>query len=330
MKIWFPTIKAGSGADIYTERLVKSLKEKGIDSEITWFNKYFELFPPLLRMKNIPENVDIIHTNSRYGFPFKNLSSKLVITLHSCMHDPKCKAYKSKLQALYHDMLIKHYEKMSIEAADKIVAVSNYVSHTSETIFQSHELTTIHNGIDEKLFSPTKKNYKNKKFKLLFVGNTKKLKGFELLSLIMRQLGDGFTLNYTGERRESKNRTPHNMINIGKLDTNSLLQAYQECDVFLFPSRHEGFGYAICEAMACGKPVIVSDNSAMMEVVKNNETGIICKTDDVDDFCRAIKLLSDNIEYRIKLGKAARNSVLNNFTLNTMVEKYIKLYESIF
>ena len=94
----------------------------------------------------------------------------------------------------------------------------------------------------------------------------------------------------------------------------------------LFPSRFEGFGLAPLEAMACGKPVITSDNSALPEVVKDRVTGILCPTDDVKAFAKACISLAENLEILRAYGKAARARVEELFAETKIVLKYIKLY----
>src|SRR5699024_10382375 len=95
-------------------------------------------------------------------------------------------------------------------------------------------------------------------------------KGVDLLAPIMRELGDGFELWYTGGSAAAKDRAdmPSNMHDLGRLDSaDAVVAAMQSADAFLFPSRSEGFGLVIMEAMACGLPVIATDGSSPTELV---------------------------------------------------------------
>lgn len=326
MKVWFPTIKTGTGTDVFTERLAGGLRKKDIDASITWFNHYYEIIPQLMKLSKKPDGVDIIHTNSRLGFPFKDIDSKLVITIHSSNFDDNCDKYKSSLQSFYHNNFVLGYEEKSIVVSDAVVAVSNHVAKITKKLFKTSKPIVIHNGIDEKYFKPTHKEEDSNILKLLFVGNAKKLKGIDLLQPIMERLGSNYLLKHTGVKSI---KDTNNIINIGNLDMKNILIEYDECDALLFPSRNEGFGYVACEAMACGKPVIAGNNSGIREIVKHNETGILCETDNIEAFCNAARFLSKNYQVRKKMGIAARKRVLNNFTLTTMIDKYIKLYEAV-
>jgi glycosyltransferase involved in cell wall biosynthesis/ADP-heptose:LPS heptosyltransferase len=59
---------------------------------------------------------------------------------------------------------------------------------------------------------------------------------------------------------------------LGFVSNDDLVKLYNLCELFVFPSLHEGFGLPPLEAMACGAPVIVSRNSSLIEVVDNENS----------------------------------------------------------
>lgn len=65
---------------------------------------------------------------------------------------------------------------------------------------------------------------------------------------------------------EKANINQKDIINLGRVDEELLPALYSGCDAFLFPSLYEGFGLPVLEAMACGAPVITSDNSSLSEI----------------------------------------------------------------
>ena len=327
MRIWLPTTRAGTGADTYTERLYAGLSGRDIPVTLTWFNRFHEICPLLLRFIRPARGTDIISVNSWYGFAFKRKGIKLVITVYHCVHDESYAPFRSRAQKIYHDMCIYFYESLSLKAADRVVAISHYTAASVKKIFPGCDPVVIYPGIDTGFFRPGGNARKDDTFRLLFVGTPSRRKGFELLAPIMQRLGERFSLSYTGSNPRAGDTA--NIRGLGKPGRDALLQAYQECDALLFPTRFEGFGYAVCEAMACGKPVIVSDNSSLPELVRHNETGLLCKTDDIDGFVTAARFLSANPELAGRMGEAGRERVLENFTLEKMTDNYIRLYEQV-
>jgi glycosyltransferase involved in cell wall biosynthesis len=67
---------------------------------------------------------------------------------------------------------------------------------------------------------------------------------------------------------------------------------YAGCDAWLFPSRIEGFGLPLLEAMACRTPVVASKAGAAPDLIRSGENGWLVDVDDVDAMARAIREMS--------------------------------------
>jgi len=332
MKIWFPLVAAGSGSDVYTIRLAESLKQSGIDSIVTYFPKYFELVPSLLAKYTPPPGTSIIHTNSWYAFAFSGSGIPVVATVHSPTLAPVFNQYKSVPQKLYHKYFVKKNEQQSIRSAALVTAVSDFTRLTTESVHAISNIKTIYNYVDTAYFHPgTRHSYTTDgPFRLLFVGNYRYLKGADLLEPIMRGLGSGFTLTATGGNRGGPFKpVADNIQMVQELDGPGLVDAYQNADALLFPSRMEGFGLVALEAMACGLPVIASNNSSIPEVVENRRTGILCDTGKVESFIDACLTLRSNPTLLSEYGKNARERAVQLFSEERIVKKYIELYVSI-
>jgi glycosyltransferase involved in cell wall biosynthesis len=147
----------------------------------------------------------------------------------------------------------------------------------------------------------------------------------------MKKLGDNYRLFYTsGLRSEIPNnfKLP-NMFPLGKLSECDLIKEYNKCDLLLLPTRHEGFGYVVAEAMSCGKPIISTNCSSIPELVVDKKGGFLCKIDDVNDFISKIKIISKNIKMQQEMGKFNRKQVLEKFSLRKMVGQYQIFYSNL-
>lgn len=336
MKIWFPAIMVGSGTDIYTKRLADALIKRGVEAVITWFPAQYELFPFLLSRVEPPPGTDIIHANTWSGFAFKRKKIPLVITEHHCVFDPYYKSHKSFSQHIYHTFWIRSFVLRTFRYAKAVTTVSHYTAANLYSVFGIKSCYVIPNWIDIGVFKPPEHSAMGQPFRLLYVGNLSRRKGSDLLGPIMKELGNGFILHFTlGLRTNLKKQnvfcTEPNMKSIGRLNSvEEVIRAYHDCDALLFPSRFEGFGLAPLEAMACGKPVIASNNSALPEVVQDRVTGILCPTDDISAFASACRTLAENPEIYKDYAFAAREKVEKNFAESKIVSQYIKLYKTLY
>lgn len=115
---------------------------------------------------------------------------------------------------------------------------------------------------------------------------------------------------------------------LGRLDEESLIQAYNTADIFVFPStsRAEAFGLAALEAEACGKPVIASDLPGVRTVVRQGETGLLVQPGDSADLQRAMSRLFSEREFRLKLGEGARRHA-EHFSWDVHTDELMRIYE---
>jgi len=159
-----------------------------------------------------------------------------------------------------------------------------------------------------------------------FVLLKKNYKGTKHLKLLIS--GDGSLKNYLMHLPKSlgvDNETEF----LGNIPHPHIPEILNKFSVYVSVSESEGFGVAVIEASACGIPVIVSDVGALLEVVKNNETGFIVPVKDPQVTSDAIMKLIDNEELRVKMGLAGRDFVLQNYEWNENVTKMENLYGKI-
>jgi glycosyltransferase involved in cell wall biosynthesis len=194
-------------------------------------------------------------------------------------------------------------------------------------------MRVIYNGVDtDKFRSGNRQRRPGEPFRLLYVGSWMARKGVDLLAPIMRELGDGFELRYTGGKAAERDKPgmPTNMHDTGRLKSDeAVVEAMQDVDALLFPSRSEGFGLVAAEAMACGLPVIATRGSSLVEVVENGVTGILCSKDDVATFVAGARTLKKDPERTHRMAEAARAVVLARFARGDMIDAYVKLYRAL-
>jgi len=283
-----------------------------------------------LRKVPAPAGTDMVFANSWNGFAFKRKDIPLVITAHH----PEFTAADPQfgiLRMLYHRILIRQYQAASFRAANVITAVSAFTARSLENTPHAAKLRIIYNWVDLEKFKPSLHLPEPRKiFQLLFVGNLSYRKGADLLPAIMRELGSEFRLSViAGARNGEEANFPPNMTLLGRVSDDELVAAYQQCDALLFPSRWEGFGYTALEAMACGKPVITSDASALPEVVRAEESGILCLPGDVNAFAAACRRLRDDPTLGQAMGANGRNRAVASFSEKTLVDQYIELIDGL-
>lgn len=102
-----------------------------------------------------------------------------------------------------------------------------------------------------------------------------------------------------------------------------------ESKMFVLPSRWEGFGLAILEAMAARVPVIASDVGGIPEIIKQGIDGILVPVEDIETLSKSMLYILDNKEQALMLADNAYRTVCEKFSIQVFAKNLNNLYREI-
>ncbi len=105
----------------------------------------------------------------------------------------------------------------------------------------------------------------------------------------------------------------------GALDHDDLLAAYRDADLFVLPTRREGFGLVFLEAMAFRKPIIAAAAAGAVDVVSSGEHGLLI--DGEDELAAAIATLLRDRDLAKRMGEAGYRAVTETFSFDAFVSR---------
>ena len=171
--------------------------------------------------------------------------------------------------------------------ADTIQVASEYARLSFvEAGLPPERLERVHLSVAER-FRPAPERRPDDVFRLLYVGGLTVAKGVPiLLDAFARLPHESAELVLLGGW-SSRGMRRHILSAAARdprirLATGDPLPHLQRADAYVHPSFQEGFGYAPMEALACGVPVIVTEDTGMKEYIREGETGYVVPTGDVD------------------------------------------------
>ncbi|MBL6730674.1 MAG: glycosyltransferase family 4 protein [Bacteroidia bacterium] len=231
-------------------------------------------------------------------------------------------------------------------ACTHIIANSEETKRTILQHFQgilpADSVKTIYHGIQPELLENKKLSghFFSQKSKGIILGNAGRLtkqKGQHHLIEVARHLKEEkieFTLYIAGtgelldELTESieKHHLQNDVILLGFVKEMEIFM--QSIDLFLLTSSWEGFGFAIVEAMAKGKPVVAFNTTSNPEIITDQKTGLLADFSEPKDFAQKTKELILDPTLRKRMGEAAKQSVVDRFIIQDRVaelEKYIAI-----
>jgi glycosyltransferase involved in cell wall biosynthesis len=100
-------------------------------------------------------------------------------------------------------------------------------------------------------------------------------------------------------------------------------------DLFVHPASAEGLGVATLKAQAAGVPVVGCDAGGLPEAVEHGVTGLLVPPENAAALCEAIATLIEDDDLRTRMSTAGRARMQNEFSVDTMADRHVALYESL-
>jgi glycosyltransferase involved in cell wall biosynthesis len=265
---------------------------------------------------------------------FCNLAPVSIAKQIVCIHD-----LHTMLMPQSYSLSFRLAHRLILPALGRKVRRLTTVSHLSKShlvnhgIAPAHKITVTYNGCDHALrwnSRNTSLTYGPRPF-VFFLGQPQKYKNLELIWRIapaLHQQGiDVYVAGgMTGVDFRAHGEMAPNLRLLGSISDDSLAGAFENALCFLFPSRIEGFGLPLVEAMARGCPVIASASACLPEV--GGDAALYCEPDDPDGWIDRITQLRSNHSLRNNLiGKGLDRA--KEYSWNNVALKYLNLMAEI-
>jgi glycosyltransferase involved in cell wall biosynthesis len=265
---------------------------------------------------------------------------KYFLTYHSDVYGTTL--LKKTIISAYNKLLLKRL--VSRAALVGALSLEHLRSTRVAPFLDWDRVVEIPNGIDIDKFKPREKSQEllekhglDGKVVVLFVGNFQVYKGLHfLIEAISRIEDEKVSLLIVGGGYEEKRYREqvltmglqHRVVFAGpKSPEEDLPFYYNLSDFIVLPSTHtESFGMVALEAMASGKPAIVSSIPGPSQLVSDGEDGLITKVADVNDLKEKIEFLARDENKRLDMGRIARKKAVEQYSwegIGRNLEKYL-------
>lgn len=172
------------------------------------------------------------------------------------------------------------------------------------------------------------------------IGRLVHLKGIDLFLEATKQLaalfpewvfvikGDGPLRNSVYETIQKHNLSQRVFLLTDELPSDELPALYRCLDLFVLPSRREGFGMVFAEAMSIGIPVVGPRMAPVTEVVPS-DCGVLVEPENVEALVEALKMLMGDEDLRIQIGKQGREHALATWYGRRAAERVVDVYRAL-
>ncbi len=237
--------------------------------------------------------------------------------------------------------------KVSLEvyrAARTVICISGKVQEILKSGMPSGTCSSVvHNGVNSSLFSPKPEAVGKEAAQfdpeILVAGNLLPSKGHELVLRAVANLRDAFPKLRCRIIGEGPNRAEfvtlvrelgigERVQFAGRRSRSEVAEAMRRCSVFVLPSSNEGLGCVYLEAMSCGKPVIACRGQGIGEVIEHGENGWLIPSDGAgaEQLVQGLSALLSSPEMRMRIGSAARRTILGELTLSHQAQHLASIY----
>lgn len=233
--------------------------------------------------------------------------------------------------------------EFNLKKADKILSTSHIMAKETK-IYTNKDVEVIPFGVDIEVFKPFNvEGFFDKND--IVIGTIKTLEpqyGVEYLIKAFKILNDRypflslkFLIVGDGSLQEKLKKLCKDLgisdrtIFAGRVPYSEIPRYHNILTIFVALSNSESFGVSVVEAMACGKPVVVSDIGGLPEVVENGVTGFVVPPNNPQEAANAIEKLILDENLRKEMGQNARKRVEKFYNWNDNLNRMIQIYNEL-
>ena len=316
----------------------KYFNPKGIADYIRSYNFYAKQIALYAR----EHSIDMVHNNTAAVLEGIYLKRKLKLPLIWHVHEI---IVKPKAISDFINMLMGRY-------ADKIVTVSQAVAnHIKQSPFiKDSQVEVIYNGVDNAVYYPMDASSIREKFDIAqdalvigMIGRVNAIKGqndfIEAVEPLLEKNEQAVAFLAGGvfpgeewrleelDKRIASSSVVSQIHRIDYYDKTSEL--YNMFDIFVLPSiKPDSLPTVVLEAMACSKPVVGYNNGGIAEMVVDDKSGCLVKSNRPRELSNAISLLLDSSEKREKFGRVGYQRQKELFSLESYIKNFSELYKT--
>ena len=289
-------------------------------------------------------HADVVHVHSPPPFTEKfaakgavDAQKPLVITHHCDI----------ELKGIFGSMAVNLYRRFlgryPLEMADRVISTTESYALTSRSLWDIN-VEVVPNAVDIERFNPNNKgDFIRRKYAedeepiALFVGRLVPHKGIGILIRAISYtkkgklliVGEGPYLSWLKKLARQIN-VDERVVFVGPISDFWLPAYYSSADVVVLPStsRLEAFGIVGLEAMASGKPLILSDIPGVRDVISNQE-GFIVEPLDPLDIATSLEKLWDYPEMAKQMGQNGRKRVMDLFSWEKVSKQIEHIYSEV-
>ncbi len=318
----------------------RSIMNFGMLSE-KQFDLYVKAFVNAIDDEVTHHRPDIIHGQHVWALP--SLSIGYGIPLVLTAHGTDLMGYDKWPE-------LRSYAKKVMDACSYVISISKDNCLLLEEKFPEHKdkIVMMRNGYDPSIFYPedisiaevmndfdiAKEEYEGRKI-VSFAGKLANFKGVDVLLEAVKLYEDKEPKTITliagdGDERDKLHALAESLELktvkfLGNVRQDELRKIYNIADVNLVPSRREPFGLVAIEAMACGTPVIATNQGGLPDFVNESVGGLVRPEDPVDLASKIIEVLNrDEKDWDKKIAEYARNHYAQDKIIEELDELYRK------
>lgn len=321
--------KPGYNYGIYKAyRAVKDEVEIIHHNEMFQVGKGYNLIPILSNIKNktfIVGPIELPHETFKDDFLAGSNGFKRLI--NKCVY----------ISRPYLGVIFNILFKKTIENADVVIVPDNYVKRELSRYIDANKIEVINYGVDLSIYDEYRYCANENNYDIIYAGSAIERKGvkylLEAIFLVKKEFPKvKLHLRATGYKVDEYKKLAgelninENIIFHEKLEISEYLELLSNSRLLCLPTLSEGYGWTILDALCLGVPVVTTTECRCNALFEGGDIGLVVKPKDPHLLSEAISKLFDDYELCRKFSKNGLEK-RKLFDFNTIIPKYIKLYE---